>query len=95
MLPQNCKPQVKMLGLDPHSQVTTVALVGIETTSGLALCDSPDLSQEWCKGIVGRQQNGRLYPSDGEKFLDELPFVYRSPYLWAEAIAEKIANAIV
>lgn len=86
MLPRNCKPQVKIQGLDQNSQITTVALVGYEETSGLALCDSPDLSQEWCRGIVGRQQNGRIFPSDGHRFLEELPFVYRSAYLWAEKV---------
>ena len=86
MLPQNCKPQVKIQGLDQNAQITTVALVGVEETSGLALCDSSDLAQEWSKGVVGRQQNGRLFPSDGQRFLEELPFVYRSAYLWAESI---------
>lgn len=35
-------------------------------------------------GIVGRGDKGRLYPRDGQRFLDELPFMYKSPYLWAE-----------
>ena len=35
------------------------------------------------EGIVGRSQTGRVFPSDGQAFLDELPFVYKTIYLMA------------
>jgi hypothetical protein len=45
----------------------------------------PDMLKLWeAEGIVGRGDHGRLYPKDGQKFLDELPFMYKSAYLWAE-----------
>jgi hypothetical protein len=45
----------------------------------------PEMFRNWeAEGIVGRGSHGRLYPKDGQKFLDELPFMYKSAYLWAE-----------
>lgn len=53
--------------------------------NGQLHCTRHDLLEVWVdEGIVGRGDQGRLFPSDGARFLDELPFAYRSPYLWAE-----------
>jgi hypothetical protein len=50
----------------------------------------PEMFRSWeSEGIVGRGSQGRLYPKDGQKFLDELPFMYKSAYLWAEPAARK------
>jgi len=48
------------------------------------ICSRPELLERWAReGIVGRAQLGRLFPTDGQAFLDELPFVYKSIYLMA------------
>jgi hypothetical protein len=52
--------------------------------SGVVACDRTELLARWSKeGIVGRADRGRLRPEDGQAFLDELPFVYQTPYLMA------------
>lgn len=54
---------------------------------GRVASSAPDLLAGWEKdGIVGRASHGRLYPKDGQKFLDELPYMYKSAYLWAEPV---------
>jgi len=53
--------------------------------SGKIATGLKDMLKSWeTEGIVGRGANGRLYPKDGQKFLDELPYMYKSAYLWAE-----------
>ncbi len=71
--------------LDKQLAETVRATVKLEPKSGTVSCDDKDLLEQWnTEGIFGRQQNGRVYPKDGQKFLDELPFVYKSAYFWAE-----------
>lgn len=51
---------------------------------GAARVDDPTYRALWQnEGIVGRMHSGRLYPNDGQAFLDELPFVYRGAHLRA------------
>jgi len=72
-----CKP-----GAD--DKPSTVAEVWLDA-GGKVKASAPDFLKDWEKeGIVGRGDHGRLYPKDGQKFLDELPYMYKSAYLWAE-----------
>lgn len=49
---------------------------------GEAVTDLPALQALWSQdGLIGRGDRGRLFPSDGQAFLDELPFAYRSACL--------------
>jgi len=51
---------------------------------GIARVDDSGYRARWqSEGIVGRAHSGRLYPDDGQAFLDELPFVYRGAHLRA------------
>lgn len=62
---------------------TIEARVWLDAADHLS-CDRPELLDRWAReGIVGRSQQARLFPRDGQAFLDELPFVYRTPYLSA------------
>lgn len=68
-----------------HSGADSDWVARVSIVDGLVTCDSPEHLDDWkWKGILGRSDKGVLYPQDGQAFLDELPFVYRSPYLWAE-----------
>ncbi len=40
----------------------------------------------WKAGILGRPEAGRVFPQDGTRFLDELPYMDRSSYYWAEKV---------
>ncbi len=71
--------------LDKQLTESVRATVTLNPKTGTVSCDDKDLLDQWnTEGIFGRQQSGRLYPKDGQKFLDELPFVYKSAYFWAE-----------
>ena len=76
--------RVKVMGLDGDGCPQQVCLV--ELREGRATCE-PDRFPEWAEeGVVGRSQSGRVFPQDGQRFLDELPYAYRSAYLWAEPV---------
>jgi hypothetical protein len=64
----------------------TVAEVWLDEAGRVAASAAHLLEQWQREGIVGRASQGRLYPRDGQKFMDELPYMYKSPYLWAEPI---------
>lgn len=52
--------------------------------AGQAQVDDGRLRARWTsEGVVGRHEMGRVFPGDGQAFLDELPFVYRGAYLRA------------
>ncbi len=69
------------LGLDDGPRVAARAALADD---GAVIIDDDRLRQEWeAKGIVGRSEMGRVYPRDGQAFLDELPFMYRGAHLRA------------
>lgn len=71
-----------LLDLDGDTErlVTRVCLA----SDGAAEVEDPAYLRRWqAEGIVGRAESGRLYPADGQAFLDELPFVYRGAHLRA------------
>ena len=70
-----------------HNVVDNDWVARVSIVDGLVSCDSPEHLDDWNRnGILGRSDRGVLYPRDGQAFLDELPFAYRSPYLWAEIV---------
>lgn len=76
---------VRLRRLDETAEPRDVTVVRMDTVTRSAVCDHTVLMDSWKEqGIVGRADQGRVYPHDGQKFLDELPFAYRSAYLWAE-----------
>lgn len=74
--------EVRILGLDATGDPVRVCAVRLE--QGVAVCQPPRFPEWDEQGIVGRAEAGRLFPRDGQRFLDELPYAYRSAYLWAE-----------
>jgi hypothetical protein len=81
------KPLVRIRELNEDAEPQDVALVGLD--QGRAATDHKQLMADWEKaGIVGRPEQGRVFPQDGERFLNELPFMYRSVYFWAEKIEQ-------
>lgn len=55
------------------------------TADGSVACDRPDLLAEWQReGVLGRASAGLLHPQAGQAFLDELPYMYKSAYCFAE-----------
>jgi hypothetical protein len=78
--------KVALRALGTSQKPDTVAEVWLDRT-GHIKTGAGDLLKGWERdGIVGRAKNGRLYPRDGQRFLDELPYMYKSPYLWAEPV---------
>ncbi len=74
---------VELISHSSASGRTIEARVWLDAADHL-LCDRPELLDRWSRdGVLGRSQQGRLFPRDGQRFLDELPFVYRTPYLSA------------
>jgi hypothetical protein len=56
--------------------------------SGTVLSDSEQAMRSWqSTGIVGRAGNGRLFPKDGQRFLDELPYSYKNAHMQAQPIS--------
>lgn len=87
-MPQEGEPgwagdQVTVYGLDATGDQVALCTVRLQ---GEVAVPSTNRFPEWeTEGIVGRGQLGRVFPRDGQRFLDELPFAYRSAYLWAES----------
>ncbi len=80
--------QVRICRLCSDTSVQTVATIRLD--QGKAVCDDPKLLSEWvADGVKGRPDTPRLFPKDGQRFLDELPYVYRYTYLWAEPADEE------
>ncbi len=80
---------VRLRRLDESAEARDVTTVRLDTVSRSATCDHAALMDSWKEqGIVGRASQGRVYPRDGQGFLDELPYAYRSAYLWAEPAAK-------
>lgn len=51
---------------------------------GQVRCSDPALLARWVNtGIVGRADRGELFPKDGARFLEELPFMYKNIYMHA------------
>lgn len=81
--------KVELVGHTAGGDRTSVARVWLDAADRLA-CDRAELLDRWTReGIVGRSQHGRLFPRDGQRFLDELPFVYRTPYLAAVPLRDE------
>jgi len=77
-------PEVLLLALDLDGGGPRVVARAALGTDGAVEIDDPAYRARWSReGVVGRAFLGRLYPSDGQDFLDELPFVYRGAYLRA------------
>ncbi len=77
--------QVKLRKLDSEAEPVDLAIVRLNGTS--AVSDNQELMAQWQKaGILGRPEFGRVFPQDGARFLEELPYMYRSNYLWAEQV---------
>lgn len=77
-------PQVRIRELNDDAEPVDVATVGLRA-DGKAVTEHEQLMKDWEKlGILGRPESGRVFPQDGAKFLDELPYMYRSVYFWAE-----------
>lgn len=75
-------PTVALLSLEPDAAGRRVVARVWLGEDGTAVTDHAELAASWAKdGIVGRAHLGRLYPRDGQTFLDELPYMYRSAYL--------------
>jgi hypothetical protein len=72
--------------LDSACEQQTVAIAWLDGDT--VCCDDEKLLGSWTHdGIVGRSSQGRLFPHDGQAFLDELPFMYKSPYFLAAPIS--------
>lgn len=72
---------IRELGPDGES----VEVARVRLVDGQAFTTNADLMADWTEsGIVGRMEAGRVYPKDGQRFLEELPYMYRSAYFWAE-----------
>lgn len=82
---------LRLIGTDPSGDRRVRGRVWLDTDAGQVRTDVPALIALWRRqGIVGRSDRGRLFPHHGQDFLDELPFVYRSPYLMA--VPERLAD---
>ena len=70
-----------------HGEPDSNWVARVSIVDGSVTCDNADQLEDWNRnGILGRSDKGVIYPRDGQTFLDELPFVYRSVYLWAEPV---------
>lgn len=79
---------VRLMQLDQEGNPIPWATVLLDDDGLTVLCDSADLLSEWERmGIIGRATSGILFPRDGRRFLDELPFVYKSAYCFAEPLS--------
>ncbi len=80
--------QVRICKLCGDTSIETVATIRLD--HGSVACDDSKLLSEWvADGIKGRPGQPRVFPKDGQPFLDELPYVYRYTYLWAEPVDEE------
>ena len=71
-----------LISISADGHRTTRGRVWLE--DGTARTDLAGALARWERdGVVGRSDRGRLYPRDGQAFIDELPFVYQGPYLHA------------
>jgi hypothetical protein len=79
---------VRLQKLGPDGAPSLVAVARLSLDGSAVTCDRPELLEQWAqKGIVGRASHGRLFPHDGQAFLDELPYMYKSAYFFAEPLA--------
>lgn len=70
--------------IDQNSSEPRISTVVYLDRSESIRCSDQALLAKWEEeGIVGREEKGRLYPKDGQNFLDELPFMYKSAYYMA------------
>ena len=61
-----------------YGDAQTRIFANVRLVDGVVTCDRDELMDEWCReGVKGRASSPRLYPSDGQAFLDELPYAYR------------------
>jgi hypothetical protein len=73
---------IALLELNAEAQQKIAALAWLDGDA--VRCSDAKLLEQWtAEGIAGRAAQGRLFPRDGRAFLEELPFMYKSPYLCA------------
>lgn len=78
---------VILYGLDDVGDDMTLAKAWLND-AGTVECDNAAFRDAWLQaGIVGRADHGRLFPEDGQAFLDELPYVYKGGYVRAEPVS--------
>lgn len=78
-------PVVYLRRLDAEGEPRLWATACLGPDGVTVTCDRESLLQKWAeKGIVGRASRGCLFPHQGQEFLDELPYMYKSAYLKAE-----------
>lgn len=78
---------VRLIRLDEEGNPTIFATVSLDERKDVLSCDHDGLMEEWRRdGILGRASQGTVFPSDARRFLDELPFMYKSPYFFAEPL---------
>lgn len=81
--PNPSGPRVRLRELNGDGEAVEVAEVILQ--NGEAVTSHPVLMESWQKeGILGRPEFGVVFPQDGARFLEELPYMYRSVYFWAE-----------
>ena len=78
---------VRLMRLDAQGNPTLFATVSLCKETQTLLCDHEELMSEWEReGILGRASEGTVFPSEARRFLDELPFMYKSAYFFAEPL---------
>lgn len=78
---------VRLMRLDEQGRPVLWAMVSLDDDGRTLRCEPAELLMEWEReGVVGRAATGLLFPRDGRRFLDELPFVFKSPYCFAEPV---------
>lgn len=81
---------VRLMRLDAEGIPVVWAVVRLGEDGHKIHCDHDGLMTEWrTEGIVGRASEGVLFPHQGRRFLDELPFMYKSAYCFAEPLSDE------
>ncbi|MFZ9887444.1 MAG: hypothetical protein ACO3JL_08065 [Myxococcota bacterium] len=76
---------VRLRRLNDEGEPVTWGMVTLHDDGVTVTCEPAELLTGWERdGILGRAHFGVVYPRDGRRFLDELPFMYKSPYCFAE-----------
>ena len=84
---------VLIRSLDQQTSESKISVVVYLDKSGNVNSSDKDLLKKWSEeGIVGRAEKGRLHPKDGQQFLDELPFMYKSAYYMAVPAGVSMEN---
>jgi hypothetical protein len=80
------RPAVAVLGLARGGESITHGVAWLDENN-MVKCTAAWLLDTWCEeGILGRHTEGRLFPKDGQRFLNELPYAYRGGYHRAQIL---------